>query len=108
MDLTSPANRTSFGELKNVESKTPDFPIAIFIQENGLSFDAVWQLWLTNALHEETAALVQRRWAAEPSLSPRAPPPLPLGRSLSMGRVGRGVADPRPATRDPGRNAVYP
>ena len=40
-DLTSPANRTVFGDIsskqnciwrtKNVESKTPDFPIALFI-----------------------------------------------------------------------------
>ena len=26
LETTSPANRTAFGELKNVESKTPDFP----------------------------------------------------------------------------------
>ena len=39
LDITSPASRTWFGVLKNVESKTQDFPIAIFVYENGLSFD---------------------------------------------------------------------
>ena len=39
LDITTQANRTAFGELKNVESKTQDFPITIFIYESGLSFD---------------------------------------------------------------------
>ena len=38
--LTSPTNGTAFGKPKNVESKAPNFPIAIFICEDGLSFDA--------------------------------------------------------------------
>ena len=42
LDLTSPANRTLFGELKAVESKTPDFLIAIFIFENALLFDVAY------------------------------------------------------------------
>ena len=43
------------GELKNVESKTPDFPIAIFIDRTDcrlmLLIRRVSQLWLTYALN---------------------------------------------------------
>ena len=55
LDLTSPSNRTAIGELKNVESKTPDFPIAIFIYRTDcrsmLLISRVLQLLLTYALN---------------------------------------------------------
>ena len=68
LDLTSPSNRTAFGELKNVESKTPDFPIANFIYRTDcrsmLLIRRVSQLWLTYALNSVNSirAAIIKHW----------------------------------------------
>ena len=55
LDITSPANRLACWELKNVESKTPDFPIvSSFMRKDCrlmLLILRVLQLWLTKELY---------------------------------------------------------
>ena len=49
LDSTSSANRSAFRKLKNVESKTPDFPIAIFTYENRFGYGWTIEVWLSIA-----------------------------------------------------------